>query len=64
MNTVVITSGGLGTRLLTYTKINPKAMLPIFDSENDKNSEPLLRPLLELIFENYMILVLEDFVLL
>ena len=52
MNTVVITSGGLGTRLLTYTKINPKAMLPIFDSKNDKNGEPLLRPLLELIFEN------------
>ncbi len=52
MNTVVITTGGLGTRLLTYTKVNPKAMLPIFDSGNDKNSEPLLRPLLEIIFEN------------
>ena len=52
MDTVVITTGGLGTRLLTYTKVNPKAMLPIFDSGNDKNSEPLLRPLLEIIFEN------------
>ena len=52
MNTAVITTGGLGTRLLTYTKTNPKTMLPIYERSRDKIKDPLLRPLLEIIFEN------------
>ena len=50
MNTAVITTGGLGTRLLTSTKGNPKTMLPLFSREN--STEILLKPLIELIFEN------------
>ena len=30
MKTAVITTGGLGSRLLTYTRTNPKTMLPLF----------------------------------
>jgi len=52
MKTAVITTGGLGTRLLTYTKTNPKTMLPLYDRPFDKSHEPLLRPLIEIIFEN------------
>ena len=52
MITAVITTGGLGTRLLTYTKANPKTMLPLYCRPFDKNPEPLLRPLIEIIFEN------------
>lgn len=51
MKTTVITTGGLGTRLLTTTKGNPKTMLPLYDKAHD-NSDPLLRPLIELIFDN------------
>jgi len=52
MKTAVITTGGLGTRLLTCTKSNPKAMLPLYSKSFDNNPEPLLRPLIETIFEN------------
>ena len=52
MKTAVITTGGLGTRLLTCTKANPKTMLPLYDKPFDNNNEPLLRPLIEIIFEN------------
>ena len=52
MKTVVITTGGLGTRLMTSTKGNPKTMLPLYDKSHDDNPDPLLRPLLEIIFEN------------
>ena len=52
MKTAVITTGGLGTRLLTCTKANPKTMLPLYCRSFDKNPEPLLRPLIEIIFEN------------
>ena len=52
MRTVVITTGGLGTRLLTYTKVNPKTMLPIYEKSNDRNPNPVVRPLIEYIFEN------------
>lgn len=52
MRTAVITTGGLGTRLLTSTKGNPKTMLPLFDKSPDRNADPSLRPLLETIFEN------------
>ena len=51
MKTAVITTGGLGTRLLTFTKGNPKTMLPLYEKSNDKNPDPLLRPLFEIIFE-------------
>lgn len=52
METAVITTGGLGTRLLTYTKSNPKTMLPLYEKSRDKSEGPLVRPLLEIIFEN------------
>jgi len=52
LRTAVITTGGLGTRLLTYTKSNPKTMLPMYVKSDDRLREPLLRPLIELIFEN------------
>lgn len=51
MKTAVITTGGLGTRLLTTTKGNPKTMLALYDKPDDKY-DPLLRPLIELIFNN------------
>jgi len=51
IKTAVITTGGLGSRLLTYTKSNPKSMLPFFEKSSYKSYDPLLRPLIELIFE-------------
>lgn len=38
-----MTTGGLGTRLLTTTKGNPKTMLALYDKPDDKY-DPLLRP--------------------
>ncbi len=52
MKTVVITTGGLGTRLLTCTKSSPKVMLPLYDAAFDNHSEVLLKPLVEIIFNN------------
>ena len=52
METAVITTGGLGTRLLTCTKNNPKTMLPLYKKSIDQNPDPLLRPLIEIIFNN------------
>lgn len=52
METAVITTGGLGTRLLTFTKTNPKTMLPVYEKDREGNTEPSLRPLIEYIFEN------------
>ena len=52
MKTAVITTAGLGTRLLTATKASPKTLLPLYDRSFDRNTEPLLRPLVETIFEN------------
>ena len=52
MKTAVITTAGLGTRLLTATKASPKTLLPLYDRTFDRNTEPLLRPLVEIIFEN------------
>tara|TARA_A100001037_G_C15046425_1_gene587979 strand:+ start:334 stop:1182 length:849 start_codon:yes stop_codon:yes gene_type:complete len=51
MKTAVITTGGLGSRLLTYTRTNPKTMLPLFHNTKYEK-EPMLRPLIETIFEN------------
>lgn len=50
INTVVIPAAGLGTRLFTITKENPKEMVPVF--YKTKNNDMLLKPLLEIIFEN------------
>jgi len=47
---VVITAAGLGTRLFTITKETPKEMIPIF-YRTGKNTV-LVKPLLEIIFEN------------
>lgn len=47
---VVIPSAGLGTRLLTATKEQPKEMLPIF--VRDENKKLCLKPLLQVVFEN------------
>lgn len=52
MKTAVITTGGLGTRLLTTTKNNPKAMLPLYSKSSEPNLSPLLQPLIEIIFNN------------
>lgn len=51
MKTAVITTSGLGTRMLTFTKSNPKTMLPVF-TKSQNNSPPMLKPLIEYIFEN------------
>jgi len=46
---VVITAAGLGTRLLSVTKEMPKEMLPLFCVGS--NGDLLLKPVLQLIFE-------------
>ena len=51
MKTAVVTTAGLGTRLLTTTKDSPKTLLPLYDRSSDRNAELLLRPLIEIIFE-------------
>mgnify|MGYP001585505926 CR=1 FL=1 len=51
MNTAVITTGGLGTRMATLTKSYPKTMLPVY-TKSDYDDEPLLKPILEVIFNN------------
>ena len=60
MKTAVITTAGLGTRLLTVTKASPKTLLPLYDRSFDRNTEPLLRPLLKLFLKICMIMVLGD----
>lgn len=50
VNTVVIPAAGLGTRLFTITKESPKEMVPIFYKTS--NGTVLVKPLLEIIFEN------------
>jgi UTP--glucose-1-phosphate uridylyltransferase len=45
----VIPAGGLGTRLLPVTKEEPKEMLPVFARRT--NGEQLIKPLIQLIFE-------------
>jgi len=45
----VVTGAGLGTRLLTVTKEQPKEMLPLF-SKND-NGVICVKPLLQIVFE-------------
>ena len=50
VNTVVVPAAGLGSRLFTVTKESPKEMVPVFYKTNDGTI--LLKPLLEVIFEN------------
>lgn len=50
IDTVVIPAAGLGTRLFTITKESPKEMVPIFYRTG--NGTVLVKPLLEIIFEN------------
>jgi UTP--glucose-1-phosphate uridylyltransferase len=45
----VITAAGIGTRLLTVTKEQPKEMLPLFTRNNGDNL--CVKPLLQMIFE-------------
>ena len=44
----VIPVAGLGTRLLTATKVQPKEMLPVFAKEG---GELCIKPLVQLVFE-------------
>ena len=46
---VVITAAGIGTRLLTVTKEQPKEMLPLF--MKNENRDICVKPLLQIIFE-------------
>ena len=46
----VIPAAGLGTRLLPITAVLPKEMLPVFF--HDPNGEVLIKPVLQVIFEN------------
>jgi UTP--glucose-1-phosphate uridylyltransferase len=45
----VITAAGIGTRLLTVTKEQPKEMLPLFTQNN--NGVLCVKPLLQIVFE-------------
>jgi len=56
---VVIPAAGLGTRLLPVTKEQPKEMLPVY--ARGPNGETLLKPLLQLIFEQLYDLGLREF---
>src|SRR5438445_8969448 len=46
---VVIPAAGLGTRLLSVTKEQPKEMLPVF--ARGKNGNLCLKPIVQLVFE-------------
>ena len=48
---IVISAAGLGTRLLPITKEIPKEMMPLF--LRDKNSEVMVKPLIQVIFEQF-----------
>lgn len=50
IDTVIIPAAGLGTRLFTITKESSKEMVPLFYKQHDGTI--LLKPLLEIIFEN------------
>ncbi len=54
----VIPVAGLGTRLLTATKVQPKEMLPVFSSEG---RELCIKPLVQLVFEQLFDYGIRDF---
>ena len=49
MRKAVIPAAGLGTRLLSVTKEQPKEMLPVF--AKGKNGDLCLKPIVQLVFE-------------
>ena len=49
LNKIILPVAGLGTRLLSVTKEQPKEMLPIFSK--DKFNEITLNPIIQIIFE-------------
>jgi len=55
----VIPAAGLGTRLLPATKQQPKEMLPLFAPS--RNGKPVLKPLLQLVFEQLYDVGIRDF---
>lgn len=55
----VMPAAGLGTRLLSATKEQPKEMLPIFT--NDVNGGLSLKPLVQLVFEQLFNFGFRDF---
>lgn len=55
----VIPVAGQGTRLLPITRTQPKEMLPIFSSS--RNGELLLKPIIQLIFEQLFTSGIRDF---
>ena len=55
---VVITAAGTGTRLLPYTKENPKEMMPIFAKNGN---EIVLKPVLQVIYESIFDFGIKDF---
>ena len=55
---VVITAAGTGTRLLPYTKENPKEMMPIFAKNG---TEIVLKPVLQVIYESIFDFGVKDF---
>jgi len=54
----VITAAGIGTRLLPFTKENPKEMMPIY--AKNKN-EMVLKPILQEIYESILDFGINDF---
>jgi UTP--glucose-1-phosphate uridylyltransferase len=56
---VVITAAGIGTRLLTVTKEQPKEMLPLFTL--NANAGLCVKPLLQIIFEQLYVTGFRDF---
>src|SRR5207245_5337305 len=57
--TALITAGGIGTRLLPFTKEIPKEMLPIIAHDGDDSPE--LKPLVQAIFEQLYAAGVRDF---
>lgn len=51
MKTAVITTGGLGTRIATITKSLAKTMLPMY-TKSEFDNDYVLKPIIEIIFEN------------
>ncbi len=49
----VIPVAGLGTRMLPFTKEQPKEMLPIYSKSNA--SGIAIKPIVQLIFEQYLV---------
>src|SRR2546428_9653768 len=56
---VVIPAAGLGTRLLSVTKEQPKEMLPVF--ARGMNGDLCLKPVVQLIFEQLYSVGFRDF---